>query len=456
MSRQLTIVGLVFALFQLRIQALENERRSWAGVIQMDDENAVVSPKAVAKKLHEYRHENDSLLKKIEQMLAEKEKMREEYESTNAKLKREVKKFRARADETQSRSSSSPVDNRVLHRMEKQRVLALKEVDYLRAQLKTIDDEGSDLDAAENGEESDWKTQHIARIEALLDEHREEIRKCHLHLSNHDVESPDRDHQHSPGHTDLTENTPDDKALRRLTRETQTLQEDLAKSEKSLSLLQRELETANEQLDELRQNQPQIRVLELRENPTADYGKIKHATLTTLQAENRDLIKELTGDNKGVKTVPLSTLEAMKLELEDMERTVEEKEKRMRRLKEIWTAKSSEFREAVASLLGYKLDFLPNGRVRVTSMFHLSPEYRHGSADASLDGPGSMGNGEDNSIVFDGENGTMKISGGPNSMFAMEIKGLIKFWVEGKKDIPCFLAAMTLDFYEKTTRAVRM
>jgi mitotic spindle assembly checkpoint protein MAD1 len=50
----------------------------------------------------------------------------------------------------------------------------------------------------------------------------------------------------------------------------------------------------------------------------------------------------------------------------------------------------------------------------------------------------------------------MKISGGPNSLFAMEIKPLIKFWVEERKDIPCFLAAMTLDFYDKTTRAARM
>ncbi|KAK2858410.1 hypothetical protein FQN49_004756 [Arthroderma sp. PD_2] len=146
----------------------------------------------------------------------------------------------------------------------------------------------------------------------------------------------------------------------------------------------------------------------------------------------------------------------MKLELQEASKTVAEKEKRIRRLKEIWTAKSSEFREAVASILGYKLDFMPNGRVRVTSMFHLSPAYRHGDPGGSADGPGSMGDGEENSIIFDGENGTMKISGGPNSLFALEIRDLIKFWVEERKDIPCFLAAMTLEFYDKTTRALRI
>lgn len=71
-----------------------------------------------------------------------------------------------------------------------------------------------------------------------------------------------------------------------------------------------------------------------------------------------------------------------------MEKVVADKEKRMQRLKEIWSAKSMEFREAVFSLLGWKLDFLQNGRVRVTHMF--------------------AGNSEDQSIEFDGEKGELK------------------------------------------------
>ena len=47
----------------------------------------------------------------------------------------------------------------------------------------------------------------------------------------------------------------------------------------------------------------------------------------------------------------------------------------------------------------------------------------------------------------------MKVSGGPQSVFAGEIKGLIEFWVEGRKEVPCFLAACTLEFYERSTRA---
>ena len=88
------------------------------------------------------------------------------------------------------------------------------------------------------------------------------------------------------------------------------------------------------------------------------------------------------------KLVPISTLENARADIKSMEKVVAEKEKRMMRLKEIWSAKSLEFREAVYSLLGWKIDFMPNGRVRVTHMF--------------------AGN-EEQTIEFDGEAGTSRL-----------------------------------------------
>lgn len=49
----------------------------------------------------------------------------------------------------------------------------------------------------------------------------------------------------------------------------------------------------------------------------------------------------------------------------------------------------------------------------------------------------------------------MKISGGPRSLFARKIHDQIKFWVTDRGEIPCLLAALTLEFYEETTRAAR-
>lgn len=123
----------------------------------------------------------------------------------------------------------------------------------------------------------------------------------------------------------------------------------------------------------------------------------------------------------------------------------------------MWGKKALEFRQAVYSILGYEVDFQPNGRVKVTSMFHRSDFY----------------GGVDTGIIFDGEQGkifamfkvillllivetgTMKLCGGQDSQFAREIKNQLKFYVEERKEIPCFLAALTLEGYEKTTRANR-
>jgi len=61
----------------------------------------------------------------------------------------------------------------------------------------------------------------------------------------------------------------------------------------------------------------------------------------------------------------------------------------------------------------------------------------------------------ENSIVFDGERGTMKVSGGPNSAFAQRIADQIGFWVREKGCIPAFLSALTLEFYEEHTRTTK-
>lgn len=42
---------------------------------------------------------------------------------------------------------------------------------------------------------------------------------------------------------------------------------------------------------------------------------------------------------------------------------------------QVFTSKSTEFREAIASILGVKLAFYPNGQVRVTSTYDLGASF---------------------------------------------------------------------------------
>ena len=102
------------------------------------------------------------------------------------------------------------------------------------------------------------------------------------------------------------------------------------------------------------------RILQLKDNPTAREQAVKVATLNALREENAALLAQIEGNIEKSKMVPRATLENVRAEVKEMERVVAEKEKRMTRLKEIWSAKSLEFREAVYSLLGWKLDFMQN------------------------------------------------------------------------------------------------
>ncbi|OKL64669.1 hypothetical protein UA08_00899 [Talaromyces atroroseus] len=456
---------------QIQKRVLEDERRSWTSMLESNsDFSGFDSPEAVVKALVEERIGKLTLIDKLgslEPQLLEKDEIIQSLESEKRQLRQEIEKLRTTAS-----APGGALDTRAKLRLERQRALAVKEVEYLRAQLKTFDTE--ELTMHEEGSHYDeHKTQQIEQLEKLVDEYRVELHKVHEELSALE-KSSSQDEDATTATTAASrgvkrplspaDSDAESERISILSRKNRSLQESLSKSEQAAKVLRHELDATKSHLSTL-QEQSRTRILELRANPTSEAENLKMTTLRALQAENRDLLAQLRSDHAKVRVIPVSTLDSLKLEMQDLERTVAEKEKRMRRLKEIWTAKSSEFREAVASVLGYKLDFLPNGRVRVTSMFHLSPAYRHGSSSSGSGsgapavapaGSGSMGNGEENSIIFDGENGTMKISGGPNSLFALEIKHLIKFWVEERKDIPCFLAAMTLEFYDKTTRAARV
>ncbi|KIW09954.1 hypothetical protein PV08_11730 [Exophiala spinifera] len=150
-------------------------------------------------------------------------------------------------------------------------------------------------------------------------------------------------------------------------------------------------------------------------------------TLQTLKEENAGLLAQLLDEDlHGVKFAPVSTVDALKLDLKDMEMIVAEKEKRMRRQREIWTQKAAEFRDVIASVLGYKVNFLPNGKAKVSSMYHGRTQIADEDSDEKDD--------DEHHIVFDGDNGTMKINGGPDGAFGEEIRDL-RFCVKKRKHI---------------------
>lgn len=405
---------------QLQRQILEDERRSWTSYLQSEGGTGQVefdSPEDVARALVKERQENASLLQRIGAVrpeLSEKDVIIKSLEEERAKTYSEMERLRA---------GGGSGESRVRTRLERQRALAIKEVEYLREQLRTFDSEEQTYHS-ENQFDAQ-KTKRIAHLEDLVDRHRNELQVLNTELSSLEKAAP------VPPQSPLKRSRVDDAGdhqLGQLSRKNRKLQDSLSSLQSTYALLQAEHSALQSQLSSLQQS-AKTRVLSLRSNPTADLEAIKQSTLTTLRQENKDLLAKLEEryDPQNSKTVPISTLDSLRLEMKALEQEVADKEKRMSRLKKIWGDKSLELREAIFSLLGWKMEFRPNGK------FALSLH------------TGAKGDDEvEECLIFDGDNGTMKVAGGPESAFAMQVRPLIKQWLEGRGYIPGLMASILL------------
>lgn len=207
---------------------------------------------------------------------------------------------------------------------------------------------------------------------------------------------------------------------------------------------------------------PGVRVLSLSANPAQEWADLRQAALDRLKEENAALLQRLstlsssstsnpgpdpdTSTNAGAtaKTeeealVPRASWLAVCEQKAQLEDEIRQKEKRMLRLRQVFTAKTAEFREALSAILGVKLAFYDNGQIRVTSQYDLGAAFVFQPAKPSASGEGA-GAGARMQLVAQGE-------GGPQ-----ELPQLMRNWVEIEQSIPCFLASVTLECYDKWKR----
>ena len=407
---------------QIQRQRLVEERNSWASYLQ-DQEVEFDSPEAIARALVQERSEKAVLLERlgsVQPEVSEKELIIRTLDAERSKLRAELEKLKAEGGGGRAKS-----------RLERQKALAVKEVEYLREQLRTFDNEDITGELGTNFTERANK--RMQDLESLVDQYRGELQTLNDELSKREEKLPTLKRS--------AEEEPDER-VGLLSRKNRKLQTELSNLQQSTTLFQAELTATKSQLSSLQAN-ARTRVLELRSNPTTEFEAFKFSMIATLRTENHTLLAQLRAEPYNTKVVPISSLESAHHEIKELEKIVAEKEKRMLRLKQIWSAKSLELREAIMSILGWKVDVLPNGRFRMTSIFNLD------TTDDQDEGDGS-------SLIFDGDNGTMKCSAGPRSPFALEILPLVRYWIEERKEVPAFLAALTLDLFDKTTRAARM
>lgn len=425
-------------------ERLQAERLAWAAYLEREGQADFDSPEAVARALVEERLNSASLLEKlgsVQPQIAERDSIIRDLEEEKASLAGQIEKLKANP-------GAGPAD-KVRQRLDRQRALAEKEVEYLRAQLRSYDSE----DLILQPEAYDEKNAHrIQELESLVDKYRTEAHALHAELTSLESSSSST----SPAAVAGTKRplpTEDEEAaqtpqqhheqLGQLARKNRTLQDDFSGLQTAHRLLQKELSVLREQLAAARRSSS-VRVLQLRSNPTDDYQAVKQAAMDELRAENEQLRQLATGGGGAdpseaaaarFPVVPVSTLVALQRDLQSARDDTASARKKCQRLKEVWTDKSAEFKEAVFQLLGWHVTFIPSNKMRLESVYYPSESDEH-----------------ERSVVFDGERGSMKVGGGPKSAFAMKINDTRKYWVTEKNCIPGFLAALTLELYDEAVR----
>ncbi|KAH6632332.1 spindle assembly checkpoint component Mad1 [Chaetomium tenue] len=413
-------------------QRLEDERQSWAGYLLSaggaDGQNEFDSPEAVARALVSERLHSASLVEQLGELqpeIADRDNIIKSLESEKGRLLDQIEKLR-------TTGGSAGGSDKARARLDRQRALAVKEVEYLRAQLKTFDMEDMTLQPESVDHQ---KLKRIQELEDLVDKYKAEVATLHADITS--IESASA----SPAQPVVGSKRPrefdeaENEQLGQLARKNRKLQSELSDVQNAHRLLQKEHEVTASQLASA-QTQLQTRILSLRSNPTSDHETAQAATLAALKLENAELLAHIERQPTLFATVPASQLAAAQRSVAEARAETASAHKSARRLKEVWGSKSAEFKEAVFSTLGWTVTFIPGGKMRVESVYHPSRTDEH-----------------ENSIVFDGEKGTMKVGGGPRSAFAQRIGDNIKFWVRERGCVPCFLAALTLEFWEEQTRA---
>ncbi|KAI0324181.1 MAD-domain-containing protein [Cubamyces sp. BRFM 1775] len=361
-----------------------------------------------------------ALLQHREQELSESQAREAEAEDTIKDLRAEVRSLKDRATRSEHKIS-----------------LAQREISFLQAMVASFNAE-----EAAHGEvkAEEGHTQPIQELEALVKDYKATVA---------DLEKQLADARANPVITE------DKEGKEQLLAELEQERTGKLNLEMQLKEAEAEVEKHLEKIEELEQTlfdlrgeigagrhvPPGTRVLCLRDNPAQQWEDLSRAAMDRLKGENEALLKRLkdleesgargSGENAGgEELVPRESYEVVVKEKAKLEEELKHREKRLLRLQQVFHAKSAEFREAIAAILGVKLAFYPNGQVRVTSQYDLNAAFVFQPDNAKAGGAKMT-------LIAQGD-------GGPE-----DLPQLMRYWIEEEQCIPCFLASVTLECYEK-------
>lgn len=302
------------------------------------------------------------------------------------------------------------------HEIEQQKQLSFEECRLLRKQLDELAAFSEEAEKAERG----TKTKEVKAFESIVDGYKsqtedltEELRKLNDQLLSQQPETKKRkvSDQLSLNYS---------QRLNELQLNNVSLLRELQKCQN----LNKMLEEKVQKLTELKEKR--IRILQLRDNPLLKDQFVKRKQLDILKRENHDLLVDLQNkEDETIDKIPRSVYDSIAFDLKQKDDDLLKASKKFIRLKEMFTMKSLEFTDVVNSLLGFRLEFQQEGKVKIFPCFR-----------------------PDRYLIADLSQNTLKSN--LNSDI-QEWDSLLHLWVEERGQIPCFLATLTLKLWELTS-----
>ncbi|KAH9031164.1 MAD-domain-containing protein [Lactarius hengduanensis] len=411
---------------EAEVQAARAEREAWA-TRAAAPETLAATPVSITQSLSALRLEHAHLL--------------QEHGADRVALRqREAELADVRAREVDARATADALlqETRAAEdratRAERAAALAEREIGFLQALNASY---ASEEAAQGTGHVDQAKEEHVRELDALVGEY-----KARMHALETEIQELAKRPALDQG-TGL-------QALRDdLTNETHALQ-DARRGQKKIEELEQTLFDLRGEIGA--HVPPGVRVLSLCENPAQNWTDLRQAALDRLKSENAALLQRLSTldhhaptnpnpeANDEEQLVPRASWAAVCEEKAQLEAELKQRDKRMLRLRQVFAGKTAEFREALSAILGVKLAFYDNEQVRVMSQYDLGAAFVFQPAPKD----GSGGGGARMQLVAQGE-------GGPQ-----ELPQLMRNWVEIEQSIPCFLASVTLECYDKWKREQEM
>ncbi|ODV83345.1 hypothetical protein CANARDRAFT_30116 [[Candida] arabinofermentans NRRL YB-2248] len=391
--------------------------------------------------------ENKKLTKTLKSHRLELTKSQEDYVKLQSQL------FKANTSISQLKQDISMRDVEIL-KLSNTIKLNNQEIEFMKDRLENVTEENSLISKHLPLQQQNHSNEDYNTLQKLVDDYKVEIDELKKLNDGFMNESNKRQKlQYEDSQRDMM------KLLESKTEENEELLNKLNSKDIEIDgkLFEiRKLEAKIQRLEtDLQTSEKPLKVLQLNNNPTSNHERSVKKSLELLMQENKDLtaIIKSSSFEANIPTVPKSVYLRLSHTVDTQQTEIKSLSKRLVRLKEFYESKSLMLNSVVYNLLGYKLEFINDYKLKLISHHDYTNVEKSSYIIVDVSKNGSL---LTNNIDSGAKKGNLIVRLGVDENTeknanedAINVENLIKFWIFEKKQPSCFFSALNLELFDK-------